>query len=345
METDETYFLNSKKYIEEKIYNARIEIASINDSFLSAFVEHGKEIIQKASEKLSDSTFTKNPTTRKIYHRNSLLYLDLLGQQIETLRLAEATRNDSRWKILEYFTSETAKQLGLNPMPIPIFGSTYYATGSFVYSSYRLDVTRHLYQVSVDINDSALFWPLLAHELVHCKLSQIDITNLEKKIKECRLIDETHQRRVKESLCDCIAARIFGPSFLLAFITMSWAFGPSAEEYPNQDFRIKLILETLSKSGWSLPREFTNIININEKLSEKEEIHPLFDNIIEMAIKSTTKNIDNSFLKFDLFSSASRTSLDVIFNAGWLEFIKDPEKIRDISEKIREYLERRAGSS
>lgn len=345
MEADETYFLNAKKCLENKIDNAKIKIESVSDSFLSAFVEHGKEIIQKAIERLSDATFTKNPTTRRVYYRDSWLYLDLLSQQIETLKLVEESQNDLRWKTLEYFTSETAKQLELNPIPFPLFGWSYYSTGSFIYSSYRLEVTKPLYQVSVDVNDSILFWPLVAHEMGHCKLSQIDITNLERKIREYHLFDEGYVRRVKESLCDGIAARIFGPSYLLAFVTLNCAVASPADEHPNQDFRIKLILEVLRKSGWSIPQEFTNIISINDKMFEKEEICPLFDDIVETSVKFASKNIDNSSLKFDLFSNTSPTSSDVLFNAGWLEFIKNPEKIREISKKLHEHLERRASSS
>jgi len=223
---------------------------TVNEPF-THFKDHGLEVIGKVRVYLERVSSSRSDSVR----RSCLWLCDTVFQwlliQFSTFKIAEASVPDRRWVALNNFTSYYATELNLAVTPLPLFGYTYFSSGSFsYYKRLALRLERDYYVLSVDKADPPLFWPLALHEFSHCWLGLKDHVD-----RICgvhpeemyRIERATVEERVEEALCDTLATRIIGPAYPKSYVNKLWARFPAGvvASYPSHRFRIECMARIL----------------------------------------------------------------------------------------------------
>jgi len=278
---------------------------------------------------------SKSPSVRRSYLWLCDTALQWLLLQYSLFRIAEASVSDRRWTALNHFVSFYTKKLSLGVAPLPLFGYSYFSSGSFSYYkrlSFRLE--KEYYVVSVDKSDPPLFWSLAVHEFFHCWLGMredIDRICSSQSIGTGRIDRTITERRVEEALCDALATRIIGPAYPHSYLHKLWAQFPVSVDvtYPTHRFRIECMAKVLD--GLKLFESAKNVRDIGDaKFSDSwqdEEISWAMNEIVAVASKLPR------FVKEDVESEAKKEikSLDVsppkdlptLLLACWM-FIESP---------------------
>jgi hypothetical protein len=164
--------------------------------------------------------------------------------------------SDSRWKALKSFIDIYSTETGLQVHPLPFFGDTYYASGTFsYYKGLALRLEKEYYVLSVDGTDPPVFWPLALHEISHCWLGNRDDVDqiCSRHMPDLREIDSTTAAaRVEEALCDALATRLIGPAYSIAFVHRLWTnFRRDVEfGYPSYEYRLECMARVLIDLGY-----------------------------------------------------------------------------------------------
>jgi len=179
--------------------------------------------------------------------------LQWLLLQYSFFRIAEASVNDKRWTALNHFVSFYTQRLNFGVAPLPLFGYTYFASGSFsIYKRLSFRLEREYYVISVDKADPPIFWPIAAHEFSHCWLGRredVDRICSNQPVGASRIDRNVTERRVEEAICDALATRIIGPAYPYSYLHKLWAQFPVSVDvtYPSHRFRIKCMAKVLEK--------------------------------------------------------------------------------------------------
>ncbi len=284
-----------------------------------------------------------------------------LTHQLCLLKLVQNSSNDTRWLAFTNFVSFYSNQLNLNPVPLPLFGESYFSTGSFTFYE-TLRLSKQYFVLSVSYGDPALFWPLAAHELAHCWLSSRDtVDRISANLPwSSNLRPEVISNRVEEALCDSIATRIMGPSYPFSFINKFWTRFPiqgmTSAIYPTDRYRLECMARVLDESGFF--DEAADVRDVSDSAFvegwQEEEISWSLDSISEQARQVTFPNPRAiRTVPRQGFSSLGMTNLseaNAIFYSSWASIDNDARQITDqqiteLSRKLVSALERSPVSS
>ena len=312
----------------------------------SSFANHVEEVIQHTYSKLEDAEASQDIDLRKELCILSWLYIDLLDNQIETFRLAERSMGDDRLPILKYVVFDANKRLNISSKPIPFFGDSFYCTGSFLYRRYQLELTP-LYQIAVNVTDPVIFWVLVAHEVGHCKLSEMGIPeNLKRRLIEHGFGSEKYIRRLNEILSDSLAVRIYGPAYFASFVNRFLLISDllTVDYYPRFHFRL-LLMSKILLNFWHF--DTNRFVVIDERDAEREEIAFLTDDIIDVCtgVVPSVTNFEQSIKYVDDLSRIPKGRVDILYNAAWLSFLQGKKNLERISEDVFRVLKRWSANS
>lgn len=165
-------------------------------------------------------------------------------------RLARDCTSDSRWPPLYGLMSRGASEMGVSPVPIPILSESYESTGLFAHYDEDFRRGKDYYFVKVDASDPPIFWPLVFHELAHCRLSKTDYpdTIYENHQADIANLDPRNASyRIEEALCDVISTRLAGPAFCYSYLHKFWTLSSLGEDevHPSHPFRLECMSRTL----------------------------------------------------------------------------------------------------
>jgi len=229
-------------------------------SSLNIFREHTGDIIEYVNILFRSAEVAKS---RKI--KEGFLYLIdiILGYyltQYQFFQLSLSSMKEKElWNALENLLKYLADQLNLRTTPMPILGDDYYSTGSFMYfrelSSFAPRLKTEYYFIAVDYLDLPLFWPLVAHEIAHCWLSETRYVDeacaLEVAQEIKKETGKSLENKIEEVLCDLVATKIFGSAYPWAYITRLWLHlnGKDFNTHPSHSFRIECMCSQLENMG------------------------------------------------------------------------------------------------
>jgi len=256
--------------------------------------------------------------------------------QYGIFKIAQASTFDGRWRALNRFASYYADILDIAVTPVPLFGHTYFSTGSFsYYKTLGLRLEKEYYVLSVDKSDPPLFWPLALHELSHCWLGRRDDVDriCSRHIDEIsRIEDMTRinrsiiEKRIEEALCDVIATYTIGPSYPYSYLNKLWAQFPAGilPEYPSHRFRIECMATVLDEM--ELFEQARNLRCIGDtKFSEpwqNEEIHWAIDDIVSGISELPKLIVDEVDVKanraVDALEISPPKDIPTLFLACWM---------------------------
>ena len=350
--TDNSIDLISESFLCEKIEKIRLTSKGYRKHPLSLFKQHTNEVIQKVLSRLEDAKSSDEASLKRQYYLFSWFCLWQLNNQFEAFKLVEASVNDSRWKTINFVILNLLRRLEISTRPLPFFGSSFYCTGSFMYRRYRAELSP-FYQVSLDLNDSVLFWPLVAHEIAHLKLSEASYTHeLEVELFRNGLLDEKYRERLRECVCDALATRIYGPAYIASFITKFWqVFDRRPDEsYPRPHFRFLIMLKSLENEDLDYTLDLLNeYFRLNDADAEEEDLfflsHKIIDLSKEMLPEPIAINDDQIVNLANNFKKIPGASLDYLFNASWFAILHGLKRYDEVSEITSETLERWASRS
>lgn len=354
MGPDETHFLVTRNTLYKKIENFNEFISKLPKTELnSLFVQHARDILDKAVSRINDSDVARAPFLRDGHHRSSWLYLERLNEQLETFKLFQSSIRNQRWKLLNYLISHATKAMELKSKPLCLFGSNYFSTGSFIYRRWGLQVSQPFYQVSVDMNDPMMYWILVAHELGHCKISEVGLSQLENKLRENKLTDETYSARIKEVISDGLATCIYGFAYPASFkARLSWAAGSESEYYPRFNFRLMTMLELLQNLGFDIPKYYRVFIKPDERDAKKEEICFLVKDLINFCKNTVPKpffmeldDIENFSYDIAKIDELSDSAIALVYNVAWLCLLQNKGDFSELTENVSTALKRLAARS
>lgn len=237
---------------------------------LASFIDHGHDVISKIRIYLSRAL----STTREAVRTNNLWLSDItlhwLLFQYNLFKVAERGPGDKRWLAINNFINKYASELKLKVMPLPLFGDSYFSTGSFqYYKRLALRLEKEYYVISADASDPPVFWPLLLHEISHCWLgtrNDVDVICSGYPREVLRTDRRVVEYRVEEALCDVLATHLIGPAYAYSYIYKLWAqFARKILPlYPSHRFRIECRAKVLDKL--QLYEAATDVRSIGDEL-------------------------------------------------------------------------------
>jgi hypothetical protein len=337
----------SEKALLEKIDKIARDCSKLDQFPMSLFKNHVEEIKREVVTRLMDLASTTDPVLKKQYFLFSWLSVWLLSDQAEKFTLVQASTSNALWDDLNMVIDDLVNRLGLSSKPLPFFGSSFYCTGSFAYTERGIPVSP-FYQVSTESYESILFWPLLAHEIAHLKLNETEeVNSLRRELTRRNLRDEKYRERLDESLCDIIATRLYGPSYITSFGTKFWQVLDSYhdESYPSNQFRLFTMFKVTEEMNLGpLLSSIRNTFQVDERLAKREEISFLIHEMIELGkrlVRSPADINDAKLLDFcNNPSTIDRGRLDYLFNTLWLMIYQGVKTFNATTDTARTILER-----
>jgi hypothetical protein len=294
---------------------------------MSLYKCHVDEIRDDVLARLSDSASTTDPILKEQYYLFSWLAVYLLNDQVEKFALVGVSERDSSWNHLNLVIDDLVNRLRLSSRPLPFLGASFYCTGSFVYAQQGIPVpVSPFYQVSAESHDSTLFWPLLAHEIAHLKLSESsEMAEIRRELTRQNLRDEKYSERLDEALCDVIATLLYGPAYAASFGTKFWQLPDERTDdgYPSNQYRLFVMMKVLEEkhTGSSICPILENTYQINEKEARRERISILTDEMLalgDVLVRNPTDISDSKIASFSTdISSINYGRLDYMFNTFW----------------------------
>lgn len=338
---------NGYDYLEDKIRYIESFKVEFEDIIPEQFKCHVDEVLDKAKENIRHAKLSSNNFSSVHYYTNANLYLDILTNQVEKVKISIVSRKLDRYDSLRLVLDEIINDIDFSPSPNAIFGGAYYSTGTFVYTENVGELSEPYYQVSISAVDPTLIWPILGHEIGHCLIdlkldeSWVNITN------KYDLFDQKYERRVEEALCDILGTKYFGPSYLFAFNTITWYTGSSqADFYPNLDFRLKLINDVLRDYDFDyIFRNFSDYISFDERNAKKEDINLMKDDIITISEDIFESVSFNSYNLIDGLDDVARNDIKSLFNVAWLELLSGDYTFNYVSTSVDKILKRWSSGS
>jgi hypothetical protein len=346
-QTDYSVIPISEKALLGKIDKIFGDCSELNQYPLTLFKSHVDEIRRQVSTRLSDSASAVDPILKQQYYLFSWLSVWLLSDQIEKFTLVRSSIGNSLWGHLNTVIDDLARRLKLGSKPLPFFGSSFYCTGSFVYTEYGIQVSP-FYQVSTESHESILFWPLLAHELAHLKLNESNVLDdLGKQLTRKNLKGEKYRERLEETVCDIIGAISYGPAYIASFGTKFWQLMDQyqEEDYPSNQFRLLTMFKALDEQNQGPSIDvFKSTFKVNDRVAKKEEISFLTDEMIELGKSLVESPADIDDAKIIDFCNKPNTifegRLDYLFNTLWLMIYQGAKTYNDASIMATSLLER-----
>jgi len=326
-QTDYPLMRIGEKALTDKMDKIAESCTTLDRYPMSLYKCHVHEIRNEVAARLFDSASATDPILKEQYYLFSWLAVYLLNDQAEKFALVEVSERNSLWNHLNLVIDDLVNRLRLSSRPLPFFGGSFYCTGSFVYAQQGIPVpVSPFYQVSAESHDSTLFWPLLAHEIAHLKLSEsIEVAEIRKELTRQNLRNEKYSERLDEALCDIIATLLYGPAYVASFGTKFWQLPDERtdEGYPTNQFRIFVMMKVLEgkhTGSWICPI-LENTCQINEKEARREKISILTDEMLALGDTLVRNPTDVSDLKVASFSrsisSINDGRLDYLFNTLW----------------------------
>ncbi|MFQ5974807.1 MAG: hypothetical protein ACE5J5_00630, partial [Candidatus Hydrothermarchaeales archaeon] len=339
----ESYLELTRDYFEKKI--RAIESITPNQSKYpyNTFSHHSTDVIKIVKAKLREADVSKHDIIKINNYSISWFYLARISRQIECLKLVENSMALQHWDLLREFTLNCAKRLDMKFEPLAFFGREFYCTGSFAYPEYGRKLINPFFQVSCDNTDPSMFWISLAHEVGHCKFSQLNLSEIEKKLVSEGLNKGIYKRQMEETLCDGLATYLFGFSYPLAFFMKFWLTPPSSANYPNFDFRISFMLELLKKSNFEIPKLAMDFLVFDKREAKKEYIEFLRDDLITICIETVSEPADYTLEEINKITNASEMSkcnnIETLYNSAWLLFLQRKTEIDELTKEVHCCLE------
>jgi len=282
----------SEHVLREKVQRSLERIRTMDiPNFLELFRDHTEDLVNHLYVFLKRAEAAKSQILRENYLYQVDELLNYYSTQYHLFRLAKVQEEGETWNALHTLVRYLSDKLKFNVSPIPLLSDSYYSTGSFsYYKEFSLRLKKEYYFVAVDILDSPLLWPLIAHELAHCWLNQSEYL---REIYASPEVIETKakskiplEKRIEETLCDLVATRLFGPSYLQSYTLKLWLHFPVSipEDYPQHSFRLECMFDTLVRLDLTEATE--NLKRLRERFCvswQKEEISPLKEQILEIS--------------------------------------------------------------
>jgi hypothetical protein len=352
MEPDEACLSLIEETLLKKINHIRQFISEIpKNSRTRIFRTHVTEMLEKVKLNINNAKILRaEQFLMRSYYRNALLYLNDLNSQIEFFTIHQASVRDHRYRLFDYLISDACSRFNLKSKPLGLFGSEYYATGSFTY--YWTHEITPLYQVAVDMNDPPVYWVLVAHELGHCKVSEVGLSRFEEELELRGTLEEreVYMRRIKETICDGLATCAYGYSYPAALKARLSLTGPEAYDYPSFDFRLKVAIEILKCLGYEVPGFLINFLDIDDENANREEIMPLLEDIVQFCCENVPEplKLENNILEnmtIEDVLNCGNSSVGTIFNIYWLRLAKNDISLDKASAEVLEVLKRLSAGS
>jgi hypothetical protein len=184
-----------------------------------------------------------------------------------------------------------SERLVFEAPPLPIFGESYYSSGSFsYYKEFRIPLKKEYYVLSVNQTDPPVFWPLALHEMAHCWLGRHEYVDhiCGRNQPDLRNIGQnTAANRVEEALCDIIATHVIGPSYPYAYVSKLWVTFPLPVtcNYPSHRYRIECMARVLDRQGFYEDANDLRVVG-DQKFESKwqeEEVSWSLGDLLEVA--------------------------------------------------------------
>jgi hypothetical protein len=193
---------------------------------------------------------SRTPEIRSLFISDADLLLSYFAYQAQLINSAWKNLEAKAWPAFSKLITWLSRTLGLDQIPIPMLGGAYF-TSSLYREQFQAEIP-HYYLTSADAFDETLYWPLMAHELAHCKLNETShvktaLREARKRGVDRKLGAEACQRRLEQVLCDVLATRLLGPAFALSFaqkLEPVFSF-PLPIDEPSFQLRLECIASTL----------------------------------------------------------------------------------------------------
>jgi len=332
--------LQLSKYIQEKEW----------PNGFQPFKEHTEDVVRRVIWYLDMYDKTRRPVLKDLclFLANGCLNLFLF--QYHLFKSAERDSSSDMWSALKHFAYYLSDKLELVKKPLPVLGATYYSSGSPSYREYGL-ILRPYYVIVADSLDSPLFWPLIAHELAHCKLSETEHIKRLLEIATRLNLNLTREieRRIEEALCDLIATRLMGPAFVYAYCLKLYPtfYGDSVpEEYPLDQFRLECMCSVLDSAGLTEVANEVRIMRDTKFIRNwtEEKLTPLKEDLIKLSADFDTlfmdvseRNVSTYVDYWDKFvSESAERSLDLLkeLSTRLIQMLKGPTTSSDSSAQF-----------
>jgi len=282
--------------------------------------------------------------------------LSYFAHQNQLINSAWKNLDSKEWPAFSKLISWLSGTLGLDHVPIPMLGGGYF-TSSLYLEQFQAEVP-HYYLTSADAFDEPLYWPLMAHELAHCKFNETShvktaLREARKRGVDRKLGAEACRRRLEQILCDVLATRLLGPGFALSFaqkLEPVFSF-PLPIDEPSFQLRLECIASTLedaeltdtAKTIRSIGQDqFESDWNDDPLASLKPTLTRLCDNLPLLISK---ENYATSIKACSSLPSQGLPSDPVMwFQTAWLSIMNSGscnlDFITELSESILANLER-----
>jgi len=261
----------------------------------------------------------------------------------------------SQWKALQNYLGNGKDLFSLNDPILGSFYNTYGATGRFLLDRRINRTSSHNYfLIFVDELDAPIYWPLVTHELAHCWLSNQDSVVEISSQFTTTLEADVQESCVEEAMCDAIASKIMGPSYVFSYINRLWpSFArPKGRGYPTDSFRIEVMVRTLRNNGYTELQELDSLIDDVECDDWNDEvIVDSIDLIDEFAkqLPFTISNPETEITDLDDFQQNPPQDIRTLFYVGWDLLNQSTvdtysEHLRSINQIVQETLERNSAT-
>ncbi len=193
---------------------------------------------------------SRTPEIRSLFISEADLLLSSFAHQNQLVNSAWKNLDAKGWPAFSKMIGWLSGTLGLDRVPIPLLGEGYF-TSSLDLEQFQAEAP-HFYLVSADAFDESFYWPLMAHELAHCKFNETShvktvLREVRKKGLDRKLGAQVCQRRLEQVLCDIVATRLLGPGFAFSFAQrLEPVFSyPLPVDEPSFQLRLECIASTL----------------------------------------------------------------------------------------------------
>lgn len=291
---------------------------------------HVTEIVGKSNEYLADAKEAPDLEVQRTYRYKCYNYLLSLGIQIQTYSTVEKSQEDQRWKLLNLVVSNVSHYFELKAEPLVYFGGTYEVTGSNIYEKYHeFSRPSPFYQISADISDPFALISLVAHEVGHCKISEIGGIEVGGDLK--RKLDAA---ALEQCVCDAFAIQMYGPAFVLPFVIYNEGLIGVNWEI---NFRTRLMMDMLEDFDLQNIAEAIHRFigkDLCDQTKRTSFVQPkAIINFVQDHVRTNGDLTDKNLLNWagEIYKiPAGRT--DILFNAAWTKFLFDQMSLNEISD-------------
>ncbi len=284
--------------------------------------------------------------------------LDWLLVQNGFFKLSHHDSTTSKWKSLHSFIKTSSELLEIGRPVMGAFYNTYGSTGTFILNRRMGQPSGDEYfMVMADELDPPIYWPLVTHELSHCWLSsQSIVEEISSQVHPEELETRFVERRVEEALCDAVATSLMGPSYIYSYINRLWSsfMMQNSQEYPNNSFRLELMIRILKQTNHEEVSELESMIEETTSMDWEDEA--IVDSMIlmedfmeQLPLTVRPEDLGTEIRNIDEFVETPPSDLQKLYHVGWtLLNLSDAATYSDhfnrINLVIQEKLERNSSA-